>query len=42
MAASVRVVDGGDVDIHPMDFHETSGNITETIRKILSRGRFPS
>ncbi|MDL2060535.1 agmatinase [Mesosutterella sp. AGMB02718] len=41
LAAPVRVVDGGDVDIHPMDFHETFDNITETVRKILSKGALP-
>ena len=41
LEAPVRVVDGGDVDIHPMDFQITFDNITETVRKILSKGAVP-
>ena len=41
LADPVKIVDAGDVDIHPMDFQETFDNITECVRKIISKGAIP-
>ena len=41
LEAPIRVVDAGDVDIVPMDFMATFDNVTESVRKILSKGALP-
>lgn len=41
LAAPVKVVDGGDVDIVPMDFMATFDNVTRTVEKILDKGALP-
>lgn len=41
LAAPVKVVDGADVDVDPMNFMETFDRITATVRKIISRGALP-
>lgn len=41
LAAPVRVVDAGDVDMDPMDFHASFDNVREAVRKIISKGALP-
>ena len=41
LAAPVKVVDGADVDVDPMDFRETFDRITATVRKIIEKGAVP-
>lgn len=41
LEAPVKVVDAGDVDIDPMNFQQTFDNVTETVRKIISKGALP-
>ncbi len=41
LEAPVKVVDAGDVDMHPMDFHQSFDNVTEAVRKIISKGAIP-
>ena len=41
LEAPVKVVDAGDVDMDPMDFHASFDNVTEAARKIISKGALP-
>ncbi|WP_251452263.1 agmatinase [Parasutterella muris] len=41
LEAPVKVVDGGDVDMDPMDFHASFDNVREAARKIISKGTLP-
>lgn len=41
LEAPVKIVDGGDVDIDPMNFRQTFDNVTATVRKIISKGAIP-
>ena len=41
LAAPVKIVDGGDVDIVPMDYMATFDNATAAVRKIIERGAIP-
>lgn len=41
LAAPVKIVDAGDVDIVPMDFMATFDNATAAVRKIVERGAIP-
>ena len=41
LEAPVKVVDAGDVDMDPMDFHKSFENVTEAVRKIVSKGAIP-
>lgn len=41
LEAPVKVVDGGDVDMDPMDFHASFDNVREAARKIISKGALP-
>lgn len=41
LASPVKVVDGGDVDMDPMEYKKTFANIEEAVRKIVSMGTLP-
>ncbi|WP_337475158.1 agmatinase [Duodenibacillus massiliensis] len=41
LEAPVSIVDGGDVDVHPMEYRETFDRITATVGKILDKGAVP-
>ena len=41
LEAPVSIVDGGDVDVHPMEYRETFDRITATVGKILVKGAVP-
>ena len=41
LESPVKIVDGGDVDVHPMLFQETFDRITDTVKKILDKGALP-
>lgn len=41
LAAPVKIVDGGDVDMDPMEYRNTFDNVEEAVRKIISKGALP-
>lgn len=41
LAAPVKVVDGGDVDMDPMEYRQSFANIEEAVRRILAKGTLP-
>ncbi|WP_411754361.1 agmatinase [Serratia sp. (in: enterobacteria)] len=41
LEAPIKIVDAGDVDMVPMSYEETFSNVTECVRKIISKGAIP-